>query len=127
MRRQLSAILQQARYAKLVQGIDVSGVEEQARTVIAAVDHLRESLAVDVLRDGEQAETQVLQPLCTLSGQALAVTEAIQHALQKRAPEGAEAELLRLLRAATVNGTADLYSVIMTDSTAAMRLLTLNR
>ncbi len=56
MRRQLSAILQQARYAKLVQGIDVSGVEEQARTVIAAVDHLRESLAVDVLRDGEQAK-----------------------------------------------------------------------
>ncbi len=40
---QLSAILQRARYAKLVQGIDVSGVEEQARTVIAAVDHLREA------------------------------------------------------------------------------------
>ncbi len=55
--------------------------------MIAAVDHLRESLTVDVLRDGEQAETQVLQPLCTLSGQALAVTEAIQHTLQKRAPE----------------------------------------
>jgi hypothetical protein len=113
LERRLNAILQKLRYATHVQQVGLTTAEERARRVIEKVGALQEHLSLDLLRDIPRAESELLQPLQEVYAEVQAIAAEMQHALQKRPPEGAEAELLRLLQESNANGEVDLYSLIM--------------
>lgn len=113
LQRRLNATLQTMRYATLVRQVDLTDVERQANETMGEVEQLQQRLSPDLLRDMARAEANVLQPLQQVFEGEKAVTAEVQHALQKRAPDEAEAELLELLQTITPDGEADLYSLIM--------------
>ena len=113
LQRRLNATLQKMRYATLVRQVDLTGVERQANETIGEVEQLQEHLSPDLLRDMAHAEADILQPLQEVFEEERAVTAEVQHVLQKRVPDKAEAELLELLQAITPDREADLYSLIM--------------
>lgn len=113
LQRHLNALLQKIRYATLVQHVDLSAVEKQARSILTEIEQLQEKLTPDLLRDKVRAESEVLQPLHNISEKAHMMDIETQRAFQKRAPDASEAELLELLQTTIANGEVDLYSLIM--------------
>jgi exonuclease VII small subunit len=113
LQRRLNQVIQKIRYAEQVQGVDLVQAEKQAAAALQQAIRLSDLLSIERLRDMKKAQETLLDPLQETHKQEQALAKDVQHALQKRAPNDQERELLARLQELGTKGEIDLYSLIM--------------
>lgn len=104
--------IQIIRYGKQVQGLPLTQAEEQAESLLIRMAKVIEELTPEAVKNQETFETITIPELADISAQEKALNLLVQAALQPRAPEGAEADLLNLVQAVP-NQQIDLRELIM--------------
>lgn len=104
--------IQIIRYGKQVQGLTLDQAEEQADELLVRMSKVIEELKPESVKNQDAFRNATIPELVDISAQEKALNSLVQTALQPRAPEGAEVDLLNLVLSVP-NQQTDLRELIM--------------
>ena len=100
------------RYGNQVQGLTLDQAEEQAEKLFLRLSTVVGQLKPEAVKDEDTFKTVTIPELADISAQERELNLLVQTALQPRAPQGTEVDLLDLVRS-VANQQTDLRELIM--------------